>query len=106
MLKFIRLNLKKNFEIFALIFLILAATLFTNYFNYKKKIDKEIYINFIENIYFQKTLKTVIENLEPKFQKIKHKIQSGETFDKILNDYDIDEKEILKIKKSFSKKII
>ena len=105
MLKFNKLNLKKNFEIFALIFLILSAALFTSYFNYKKKIDNRTYNNFIDNIYFQKTLKTLIENLEPKFEKIRHKIQSGETFDKILNDYNVDKKEIIKIKKSFSKKI-
>ena len=105
MLKFNKLNLKKNFEIFALIFLILSAALFTSYFNYKKKIDNKTYNNFIDNIYFQKTLKTLIENLEPKFEKIRHKIQSGETFDKILNDYNVDKKEIIKIKKSFSKKI-
>ena len=105
MLKFNKLNLKKNFEIFALIFLIIAAALFTSYFNYKKKIDNKTYNNFIDNIYFQKTLKTLIENLEPKFEKIRHKIQSGETFDKILNDYNVDKKEIIKIKKSFSKKI-
>ena len=105
MLKFNKLNLKKNFEIFALIFLIIASALFTSYFNYKKKIDNKTYNNFIDNIYFQKTLKTLIENLEPKFEKIRHKIQSGETFDKILNDYNVDKKEIIKIKKSFSKKI-
>ena len=105
MLKFNKLNLKKNFEIFALIFLIISAALFTSYFNYKKKIDNKTYNNFIDNIYFQKTLKTLIENLEPKFEKIRHKIQSGETFDKILNDYNVDKKEIIKIKKSFSKKI-
>ena len=104
MLKLNKLNLKKNFEIFALIFLIVSATLFTSYFNYKKKIDNKTYNNFIDNIYLQKTLKTLIENLEPKFEKIRHKIQSGETFDKILNNYNVDEKEIIKIKKSFSKK--
>ncbi len=105
MLKFNKLNLKKNFEILALIFLIITATLFTSYFNYKKKIDHKTYSNFIDNVYFKKTLKTLIENLDPKFERIKHKIQSGETFDKILNEYNVDKKEIIKIKKSFSKKI-
>ena len=105
MLKFNKLNLKKNFEVIALIFLIISTALFTSYFNYKKKIENKTYNNFIDNIYFQKTLKTLIENLEPKFEKIRHKIQTGETFDKILNNYNVDKKEIIKIKKSFSKKI-
>ena len=105
MLKFDKLNLKKNFEVIALISLIISTALFTSYFNYKKKIENKTYNNFIDNIYFQKTLKTLIENLEPKFEKIRHKIQTGETFDKILNNYNVDKKEIIKIKKSFSKKI-
>ena len=105
MFKLLIRNLKKNFEIFALILLIISAASFTSYFNYKKKIDHQIYNNFIDNIYFKKTLKTVIENLEPKFKKVKHKINSGETFDKILNNYYIDKTEIIKIKNSLSKKI-
>ena len=56
-----------------------------SYFNYKKEIDNKTHISFIDNIYFKKTLKFVVKNLEPKFKRIKHKIQSGETFDKILN---------------------
>ena len=103
MLKFISQNLKKKFEIFNLIFLIISTAIFTSYFNNKKKIDNQIYNDFIDNIYFKKTLKTIIENLEPKFKKVKHKIELGETFDKILNDYNIDKTEIIKIKILFQK---
>ena len=105
MLKFIVQNLKKNFRIFALFSLIISATVFISYFNYKKEIDNKIYINFVDNIYFKKTLITIIKNLEPKFKKVKHKIQLGETFDKVLNEYDVDKKEIIKIKKSLSKSV-
>ena len=105
MLKFIIQNLKKNFKIFALFSLIISATLFVSYFNYKKEIDNNLYFNFIDNVYFKKTLKTVIKNLEPKYKRIKHKIQSGETFDKVLNNYYVDKKEIIKIKQSLSKSI-
>ena len=105
MLKFIIQNLKKNFKIFALFSLIISATLFMSYFNYKKEIDNNLYFNFIDNVYFKKTLKTVIKNLEPKYKRIKHKIQSGETFDKVLNNYYVDKKEIIKIKQSLSKSV-
>ncbi len=104
-MKFIIQNLKKNLEIFALLSLIISATIFTSYYNYKKTIDNKIYNNFIDNIYFKKTLKTLVNNLEPKFKKIKHKIQSGETFDKILKNYGIDKQEVIKIKNSLSKTI-
>ena len=105
MLKIITQNLKKNLKIFVLFSLIISATFFISYFNYKKKIDNKTYISFIDNIYFKKTLKSVINNLEPKFKRVKHKIQSGETFDKVLNNYYVDKKEIIKIKNSLSKSV-
>ena len=105
MLKIITQNLKKNLKIFVLFSLIISATFFISYFNYKKEIDNKTYISFIDNIYFKKTLKSVINNLEPKFKRVKHKIQSGETFDKVLNNYYVDKKEIIKIKNSLSKSV-
>ena len=105
MLKNLKSKIKKNIEIFGLVFLILLTAVSTSYFNFKKKISTGIHGNFIENIYFKKTLSHIVENLEPKFKKIKHKIKSGETFDKILENYSVDKKEIIKIKNSLQKKI-
>ena len=105
MLKKFREKLKKNLEIFGLVFLIILAGISASYFNYKKKVEIETYDNFIDNIYFKKTIEYIINNLDPKFKKIKHKIKSGETFDKILEDYLIQKEEILKIKKALKKKI-
>ena len=105
MFKKIQNKIKKKFEIFGLVFLILLSIILTSYFNFKKKILDESYNSFTENIYFKKTLTHLIENLEPKYKKIKHKIKSGETFDKILENYSINNKEILKIKNSLEKKV-
>ena len=105
MTKFLKNKLKKNYEVSALILLIFITALFTNYFNYKKKIESENYINFIDNIYLKNTLSYLINNLEPKYLKIKHEIKSGETFDKILENYSVEKNEILKIKNSLKKKI-
>ena len=104
MLKIFKNKLKKNFEIFSLIILIIITAISTSYFNYKKNLDDKTYNNFIENIYLKKTLSYLVENLEPKYKKIKHKIKSGETFDKILENYKIEKKEIIKIKNSLKKK--
>ena len=104
MLKHLKSKIKKNFEIFGLIILIIIAAISTSYFNYKKKIGNNEYNKFIENIYLKKTLNYIVENLEPKYKKIKHKVQGGETFDKILKYYSINKKEINKIKKSLQKK--
>ena len=98
MIKFIKLKIKKNFEIFLLLTLILITAISTTFFNYQKKIQYDTYNNFIENIYLKKTLNHLINNLNPKYKKIKHKIQSGETFDKILKQYLVEKDEIIKIK--------
>jgi len=105
MLKNFKNKLIKNFEIFGLILLILIASISTSYFNYSKKNKNELYNNFIDNVYLKKTLNHIVENLDPKFKKIKHKIKSGETFDKILENYFIEKKEIIKIKNSLKKKV-
>ena len=104
MLKKIKSKIKKNIEIFSLILLILISVFSTSYFNYNK--DKnDNYYNFIDNVYFKKTLEDIIDNLEPKYLKIKHKIRSGETFDKILENYSVEKNEITKIKNSLKDKI-
>ena len=94
MLKNFKQKIRKNFEIFALVFLIFLTALSTTFYNYKKNSDAEAYNDFIDNIYLKKTLSHFIENLEPKYNKIKHEIKSGETFDQILKNYSIDQKEI------------
>ena len=96
--------IKKNFEIFGLAGLIIITALCTSYFNYKKNLEENTYHSFIDNVYFKKTLNHVVDNLDPKFKKVHHKIRSGETFDTILESYSIEKKEIIKIKNSLKKK--
>ena len=101
----LKLKLLKNKEIFGLVLLILITAITTSYFNYKKKTQLEAYNNFFDNIYLKKSLYHIIDNLEPKHKKIKHKIKTGETFDSILENYSINKNEIIKIKKSLNKKV-
>ena len=105
MLKNFKHKFKKNFEIFGLVILIILTAVSSSYYNYKKNINQKTYDNIIDNVYLNKTLKYIIENLDPKYKKIKHKIKAGETFDKILENYSIDKEEIIKIKNSLKKKI-
>ena len=105
MLKSLQIKFKKNFEIFGLVILIFITAISTSYFNYKKNLNDKTYNNFIDNIYFKKTLSHILNNLEPKYKKIKHKIKSGETFDRILESYSIEKSEIIKIKNSLKKKV-
>ncbi len=103
MFKNLKINIKKNFEIFALILLILITAFTTSYFNFEKNKNQNIYNNFIDNVYLKKTLKEIVDNLEPKYKKVKHRIKSGETFDKILEEYSVSKDEIIKIKNSLKK---
>ena len=75
MIKNLKNKFKENFEIFALIILIFIASIFTTYFDYKKKLENQTYTNFIDNIYFKKTLKYIVQNLDPKYKKIQHKVK-------------------------------
>ena len=105
MLYKIRNKIKNKHEILALSALIIATVFFTSYYNYtKEKINKN-YKEIINNIYFKKTANHFLNNLEPKFKKIRHQISDGETFDSILTKYSIDEIEIQNIKKKLSKRI-
>ena len=93
---------KKNTEIF-LLFLLLIFTIFsTTIYNNKKLETNENYKELINNIYFQKSLKQIFNNLKPRYKSIDHKISSGETFDKILNNYSIPSKEILRYQKNLN----
>ena len=93
---------KKNTEIF-LLFLLLIFTIFsTTIYNNEKFKTNENYKEVINNIYFQKSLKQIFNNLKPRYKSIDHKISSGETFDKILNNYSIPSKEILSIKENLN----
>jgi len=93
---------KKNTEIFLLFLLLIFSIFSTTIYNNEKLKTNENYKNVINNIYFQKSLNQIFNNLKPRYKSVDHKISSGETFDKILNNYSIPSNEILDIKKSLS----
>ena len=94
--------IKKNIEIVFLFLLILITIISTTYYNNHKLLINKNYTDLINNIYFQKSLNQILNNLIPRYKNISHKISSGETFDKILNNYSIPNEEILKIKKNLN----
>ena len=100
----IQLKIKKNKELLFLIILVLITIISIQIYNVNKNKVKKSYVDIINNIYFQKNLKHILDNLEPRYTIIEHKIVKGETFDKILNKHQIPKSEIKKIKKILSKK--
>ena len=90
---------KKNIEIVFLFLLLLVSIVSTTFYNNKKILINKNYKELINNIYFQKSVNQIFDNLKPKYKNINHKISSGETFNKILTNYAIPSEEILNIKR-------
>jgi murein DD-endopeptidase MepM/ murein hydrolase activator NlpD len=94
--------IKKNIEITFLFLLLLITISSTSIYNKKKELIDENYKNLINNVYFQKSINQIFDNLVPRYKNINHKISSGETFDKILRNYSIPSEEINQIKKNLN----
>ena len=89
--------MKKNLEIFLLIFLLILTVVITQLYNFNtKKIQKD-YIDILRNSYFKKSVNYFFSSLKPKFENIEYKIEGGDTIVNILNSFSVNEKEIQKI---------
>ena len=94
---------KKNLEFIFLLLAIIITIFSVRIYNVNKNVINQNYINLTNNTYFQRSIKYVFDNLEPKFIEITHRVSKGETFNKILNNYKIPKSEIQKIIKILSK---
>jgi murein DD-endopeptidase MepM/ murein hydrolase activator NlpD len=84
--------------------LIIFTTIIATFSAYQKKLKDNKFNELINNTYLKKTLREIVNNLEPKYKTYNHKIKSGETFDKILKGYSIDKEQVKAIKENLSKK--
>ena len=96
--------IKKNLEFVFLIVIALTVIILIQTYNFIKDQKKNHFFNLINNLYFEKTLNNVIDNLDPKYVNIDHKVLYGESFNSILEKYEIPKDEINTIKKLLSKK--
>ena len=71
------------------IFLIVASVILTNYFSSYKKKQTFFLQKLIENTYLNKTSISIFEKLNSRYETIKFKVQSGDTFEKLLNQLNI-----------------
>ena len=105
MIKKIKIKINKNLEIFCLILVLLITVTFTSYYNFNKEKIINSYGDLLENVYFKKSINHLFNSFEPRFKKIEHVVNIGETFDKIMEQYSVNKFEIQQIKKELSKKI-
>ena len=94
--------IKRHAELAFLILLTIITISSTTLYNNHKKIINKNYINLVNNIYFQKSISHIFNKLKPRYKNVQHKISTGETFNKILSNYSITNKEIIKIKKNLT----
>ena len=96
--------LNKNKLSLAIFTAFFFTVLVVSIYNIQKNKQNQNFQNLVDNIYFNKTLNNLIDQFKPRINKITHKIDTGDTFNKIMNTYSVNEEDILKIKKKFNSK--
>ena len=95
---------KGNRTIFSLTLLMIVAVIAMNYHNYKKNVNETKIKNLINNIYFKKTLSSIFDQLNPKFERVNHFVLKGQSLSNILEKYSINKNELKLVQKSLLKK--
>ncbi len=95
---------KGNRTIFSLTLLMIVSVVAMNYHNYKKNVNETNIKNLINNIYFKKTLSSIFDQLNPKFERINHVVLKGQSLSNILEKYSVNNNELKLIRKSLKKK--
>ena len=95
--------LKKNIEIFLLIFLLVITTFITQLYNLNNQKVQRDYLEILRNSYFKKSVNYFFSNLKPKFEDIEYKIKAGDTIVNILNELEVNKHEVQKIAKVLEK---
>ena len=103
-LLFLNRFFKKNLSTIFLVSLSLLTVMVLISFNNLKQLENERYQNLLDNVYLEKTIKNIFNNLEPKYVDFEHKISKGDTLDKILKRYEISQNEIKQLKKVLKQK--
>ena len=88
-----------------IVIIVVFASLVSNkiYSNYSSNEIKAL-SKVLRNTYLNKTLLSVIDNLNPRFQNVVYRVNAGDTFQKILINLNLNEEERKVILKNLTKK--
>ncbi len=86
--------IKKNQELSFVIVLIITSVILTQFFQMSKNQSAKEYLKVINNLYFQKTFTNVLEEFQPKYSRVKHKIKNNDSINSILKSYGVPNNEI------------
>ncbi len=93
-------SIQKNFEVFFVLIIILLTTVTTHFYNKSKKIYEKRYITLINNLYFQKTLDHIINEIQPKFEYIEHRVEQSESLNSIFKKNNVSKTEAALLEKN------
>ena len=84
----------KEFQSFIILFFLITFTVIVinTYDNFRNEEVKRL-TNIWQNIYLQKTIKSISENLNPRFETVSHIVNSGENLNSILDKLDLGDNE-------------
>jgi len=81
----------KQFKSFFILFYLILLTIFAiNFHNNFKDQQLKSIDRVLQNTYFQKTLLSISSKLQPRFEKITYVVNQGDTFEKILNQANLE----------------
>jgi len=115
-IQLINKSLKDYIHLIVVVVSLIFILIIFNFYNSYKKNEVVYFEKILKNTYLNKTFKTVVENLNPRYQVINYKVKKGDSLEKILNKFGISnqEKKIVlknifnnkKIKKIFKNQVI
>ena len=93
-------KIQQNFEVFFVLIIILITTVITQLYNESKKNYEKRYITLINNLYFQKTVNHLINEIQPKFEYVEHRVSQNESLNSIFIKNNIPNTEAFLIEKN------
>ncbi len=98
--KYFHTKIKQNFEVFFVLLIILITTIITQLYNESKKNYEKRYITLINNLYFQKSVNHFINEIQPKFEYVEHRVSQNESLNSIFIKNNIPNTEAFLIEKN------
>ena len=92
-IQLINKTLKDYIHLVIVVISLVFILIIFNFYNSYKKNEVIYFEKILKNIYLNKTLETVVENLAPRYQIINYKVNEGDSLEKILNNFEISNQE-------------
>ena len=93
-LKISNFKISKNLELIFVLILIVISIIITMIYNVSRSNSEKQYSQLLNNLYFQKTIENVFNNLSPKYSNVEHLVKKNETLNSVLKSYNLSNKEV------------